>query len=128
MMAAQDRDGDNERAGARDADDAAAPRDTDAAVRRALVEVHRDLVGFLQPQLRNPEEAEEVLQRFAVRALEHAEELCDVRTVRGWLGRILATTIVDHQRRTIRGRQREFAWLSWQSFGLGLVETFLYGW
>jgi len=30
-----------------------------------------------------------------------------VHTVRVWLGRILATTIVDHQRRAIRGRQRE---------------------
>lgn len=81
----------------------------DAAVRHALVETHRDLLAFLQRRLRNREEAEEVLQRFSVRALERAAELRDVRTVRGWLGRILATTIVDHQRRAIRHRRREIA-------------------
>jgi RNA polymerase sigma-70 factor (ECF subfamily) len=95
--------------GARDADDATALKETVAAVRRALVEVHRDLLGFLQRRLRKPEESEEVLQLFAVRVLEHASDLRDVRTVRGWLGRILATTIVDHQRRAIRGRRRELA-------------------
>ena len=48
-----------------------------------------------------------MLQRFAVRALERASDLRDVHTVRGWLGRILATTIADHQRRAIRHRRRE---------------------
>jgi RNA polymerase sigma-70 factor (ECF subfamily) len=55
------------------------------------------------------EEAEEVLQRFSLRALEHASHLRDVRTVRGWLGRVLASTIVDHQRRAMRRRRREVA-------------------
>jgi RNA polymerase sigma-70 factor (ECF subfamily) len=100
-------DGRKEETGEDGADDLTALKASDAAVRSALVEVHRDLLGFLQRRLRNPQEAEEVLQRFAVRALERAVELRDVRTVRGWLGRILATTIVDHQRRAIRGRHRE---------------------
>jgi len=107
MAATNGRNGQTQEDGARNVEDRAALRDSDAAVRRALVEVHRDLVGFLQRRLRTPEEAEEVLQLFAVRALERAAELRDVRTVRGWLGRILATTIVDHQRRAIRGRRRE---------------------
>jgi RNA polymerase sigma-70 factor (ECF subfamily) len=62
---------------------------------------------FLQHRLRSSDDAEEVLQRFSVRALERASQLRDVRTVRGWLGRILATTIVDHQRNLSRRRRRE---------------------
>jgi len=81
----------------------------DAAVRRALIEGCQDLVGVLRRRLTSREEVEEVFQRFSVRALERAADLRDVRTVRGWLGRILASTIVDHQRRAIRKRQREIS-------------------
>lgn len=80
---------------------------TDAAVRRALVESRKDLLSFLGRRLGNREEADEVLQRFSLRALERASELRDTRTVRGWLGRILASTIVDHQRSAMRRRRRE---------------------
>ena len=79
----------------------------DAAVRRALVESRKDLLSFLGRRLGNREEADEVLQRFSLRALERASELRDTRTVRGWLGRILASTIVDHQRSAMRRRRRE---------------------
>src|SRR3546814_9987300 len=41
------------------------------------------------------------------RPIERLAQLRDVRTVRGWLSRILASTIVDHQRRSTRRRQRE---------------------
>lgn len=84
--------------------DAAKP--DDVAVQRALVEAREEILAFLQRRLRNSDEAEEILQRFCLRALEHASQLRDVRTVRGWLGRILATTLVDHQRSTIRRRRR----------------------
>ncbi len=79
----------------------------DAAVRRALLEARQEMLTFLQQRLRNRDDAEEVLQRFSVRALERASQLRDVQTVRGWLGRILATTIVDHQRMLNRRRRRE---------------------
>ena len=82
---------------------------TDAAVRRALVESRRDFLAFLVRRLGNRDEAEDVLQRFSLRALERSWDLRDVRTVRGWLGRILASAIVDHQRRAIRRRRREVA-------------------
>ncbi|MBA4208238.1 MAG: RNA polymerase subunit sigma-70 [Parvibaculum sp.] len=85
--------------------DAAKPHDT--AVQRALVEAQQEILHFLQNRLRDRHEAEEVLQRFSLRALERASQLRDVRTVRGWLGRVLATTIVDHQRAAIRRRKRE---------------------
>jgi DNA-directed RNA polymerase specialized sigma24 family protein len=80
----------------REQDGSSAAKATDAAVRRALVESRQDLLAFLRRRLGNREEAEDVLQRFSLRALERASDLRDVHTVRGWLGRILASTIVDH--------------------------------
>ena len=90
-------------------DGSAAAKATDAAVRRALVESRQELQAFLRRRLDSREEAEEMLQRFSLRALERAGDLRDVRTVRGWLGRVLASTIVDHQRRAMRRRRREVA-------------------
>ena len=87
------------------ADDAIKTHDT--AVQRALVEARQEILQFLQQRLRNRDEAEEVLQRFSVRALERASQLRDVQTMRGWLGRILATTIIDYQRTANRRRRRE---------------------
>jgi RNA polymerase sigma-70 factor (ECF subfamily) len=79
----------------------------DAAVRRALVESRGQLLGFLRRRLGSEDEAEEVLQDFVLRALARSKDLRDVRSVRGWLSRILATSIADHQRRAARRRQRE---------------------
>ena len=84
-----------------------AARAADAAVRRALVEGHRQILGFLRRRLGSGEEAEEVLQMFMLRAVERSADLRDVRSVRGWLSRILATTIVDYQRRASKRRKRE---------------------
>ncbi|MBX3583135.1 MAG: RNA polymerase subunit sigma-70 [Rhizobiaceae bacterium] len=86
-------------------DDVAKP--LDAAVQRALVEAREEMLVFLQRRLRSRDDAEEVLQRFSLRALERASQLRDIRTVRGWLGRILATTLVDHQRNLSKRRRRE---------------------
>src|SRR3546814_265714 len=94
------------RSGGGDEHDAAA-RAADAAVRRALVESRRQILSFLRRRLGSSEAAEDVLQAFMLRALERLAQLRDVRTVRGWLSRILASTIVDHQRRSTRRRQRE---------------------
>ncbi len=79
----------------------------DTAVRQALVESRKQILAFLIRRLGSAEEAEEVLQAFMLRSVERSAALRDVRTVRGWLSRILATTIVDHQRRSSRRRQRE---------------------
>ena len=102
-------DGENDERSEEDGEGLAAAKPADAAVRRALIEAHRDLLAFLHRRLGSRGEAEEILQRFSLRALERASDLRDVRTVRGWLGRILASTIVDHQRRAIRRRWREVA-------------------
>lgn len=81
----------------------------DAAVRCALVESHRDLLRFLRRRLGSEEEAEEVLQRFMLKAISRAGDLRNDKAVRAWLGRVLATTIVDYQRAAIRRRGRERA-------------------
>ncbi|WP_234905528.1 RNA polymerase sigma factor [Agrobacterium pusense] len=93
-----------------DADEDSADNGTkpyDTAVRRALIEARQEMLSFLQQRLRNRSEAEEVLQRFSLRALERIDQLRDVQTVRGWLGRILATTLIDHQRAATRRKRRE---------------------
>lgn len=79
----------------------------DAAVRRVLIESRRQILSFLQRRLGSSEAAEDVVQAFMLRAIERSTHLRDVRAVRGWLSRILATTIVDHQRRSAKRRQRE---------------------
>jgi len=76
----------------------------DNAVQHALVEAQKQILQFLRRRLGDRDAADEVLQRFSLRALERASQLHDVRMVRGWLGRILATTIVDHQREGARRR------------------------
>ncbi|MEO1169461.1 MAG: RNA polymerase sigma factor [Pseudomonadota bacterium] len=80
----------------------------EAAVRRTLVESHREMLRFLQRRLRSEEEAEEVLQRFILKAIEKSGDLRKIESVRAWLGRVLATTIVDFQREAIRRRKREY--------------------
>jgi RNA polymerase sigma factor (sigma-70 family) len=85
----------------------AAARPADAAVRRALVEGRRDLLSYLIRRVGNADDAQEVLQRFVSRALERSNDLRDVRTVRGWLARVLATTVADWQRMRVMSRRRE---------------------
>ena len=84
-----------------------AAKAADAAVRRELVECHREFLSFLLRRLPDRDAAEEVLQAFMARALERAPDLKEVLSVRGWLGRVLATTIVDHHRRAARRARRE---------------------
>ena len=78
-----------------------------AAVRQALTESHQHCLSYLQRRLGSVEEAREVMQSFMLRAIDRAAALRDVNTVRGWLSRLLATSIADHQRGAARRRQRE---------------------
>jgi RNA polymerase sigma factor (sigma-70 family) len=84
-----------------------AAKPSDAAVRRALIEAREEFLLFLYQRVHDKSEAEDLFQRFSLKALERASQLREIRSVRGWLGRILATTLIDHQRRVIRQRQRE---------------------
>ena len=94
---------------------------SDAAVRQTLVESRRQLLAYLWRRLGSADEAEDVLQAFVLRALSRAGDLRDVRTVRGWLSRILATSIADHQRQAARRRKRETAMNPEQFDGLSTV-------
>lgn len=104
MTKAPDQDGQSRNRPIQERDTAS--RD-DAAVQKALVDAQQQILQFLRRHLRDRDAADEVLQRFSLRALERASQLKDVRMVRGWLGRILATTIIDHQRQLGRRRRRE---------------------
>ncbi|WP_054005342.1 RNA polymerase sigma factor [Cypionkella psychrotolerans] len=77
------------------------------AVRQALTESHQRCLSYLRRRLGNVDDARDVMQSFMLRAIDRADALRDVNTVRGWLSRLLATTIVDHQRSAARRRQRE---------------------
>ena len=84
-----------------------AAKDADTAVRRALVEGRKHILNFLCRRLGDEDAAEEVLQTFMLRAIDRAEQLRDVRAVRGWLSQILASSIADYGRKVGRQRQRE---------------------
>lgn len=78
-----------------------------AAVEAALIEGHHRIFGFLVSRLRNADEARDVMQEFALRAIRRADDLRDVQSVRGWLSRLLATAIADHHRVSNRRRSQE---------------------
>lgn len=79
----------------------------DAAVRAALAESHSDLLRFLIRRLGTQEAAEEVLSTFYIRSLSRASDIRNLRSLRGWLSRVLATTIADHYRQRAAVRQTE---------------------
>jgi RNA polymerase sigma factor (sigma-70 family) len=79
------------------------------AIRRVLSEDRQDLLRFIARRISNAQDAEEVLQRFILKALDRAGDLRDVTSVRGWLSKVLASTIADHLRRARRAGRREVA-------------------
>lgn len=77
-----------------------------AAVRGAVAEAQTKLRGLVIRHLNGDRQAaDDVLQRFALRALEHAGELRDPERVRGWLGRVLTSTLADYGREFARRRE-----------------------
>lgn len=78
-----------------------------AVVRKVLTDTHRHCLSYLKGRLGSAEEARDVMQSFMLRAMDRAEAVRDITTVRGWLSRLLATAIADHQRTAARRRQRE---------------------
>lgn len=57
--------------------------------------------------LRDSHDAEDVIQSFALKALERASQLREPLAARGWLWRLLNTTLLDHLRRRGRRGARE---------------------
>ncbi|MBC9881737.1 sigma-70 family RNA polymerase sigma factor, partial [Bradyrhizobium sp. INPA01-394B] len=62
---------------------------------------------YLQRRFGAKAEAEEVLQAFMLRALERSRDIRDADSVRGWLSRVLATTIADFHRQISKSKTRE---------------------
>lgn len=63
----------------------------------ALVESHREFLGFVEKRVRNRELAEEILQDALVKSLDHVHEIRE--SVVGWFYRVLRNAVVDHERR-----------------------------
>lgn len=80
----------------------------DDVVATVVAECHRDLVRFLQRQLNDPDEAAEVLRDFFVGAFGGSESVRNAKNLRSWLGRVLQTTLIEHNRRRSPRARGEF--------------------
>lgn len=80
-----------------------------SAVETALIETMPVYRRLAMKQLRSAAEAEDVVQGYALKALERVHQLRDVASVRGWLRRIFETQLLDHCRRRSRRTAREVA-------------------
>jgi len=72
-------------------------------IEAALMDVHRGLYRFLVGRLGDEHDAADVLQDFFVRVLSRFDDLRDEDKLRGWMARVLRSTIADHYRS--KGRQ-----------------------
>jgi RNA polymerase sigma-70 factor (ECF subfamily) len=77
------------------------------AVEAALVESHREFLGFLVRRLGDRDTAEDVLQEFYLRVVNRGSELRQAESVVAWLYTVLRTTLVDHYRREAARRRRD---------------------
>ena len=90
------------------------PAETDTGL-ASLVETYSTLLfRVAHSVLRNPAEAEDVVQDTFVRVMEHKHSLPDVRDLRVWLVRIAFNLALDRRRR-IRPDQLD------DTFALGLI-------
>lgn len=86
-----------------------APRDRGNAIDRRLVECRQEFFGFFRRRLARPEDAEDALQDFCLKALRAVNSLEDSQKVDAWLGRILRNTLTDHYRRRAARQKGETA-------------------
>lgn len=76
-------------------------------VRRVLASDHGYYERLARRRVDSPADAADIVQSFALKALERAGQLRDPAAVRGWLRRIFETSVIDHFRAKARLRQRE---------------------
>ncbi len=87
--------------------DDAAPATALRLIRAELANGYTRYRALAAKRLRDTNAAEDVVQAFALKALERAGQLRDPQAVHGWLRRLFETTLIDFcRRRTTRG-QRE---------------------
>ena len=77
------------------------------AAHAVMQEVHQDLLRLLTRRLGNEDEAADVLHDFFVRVLTHVDDVRDTERLRGWMRRVLETSLVDHYRAQSKKRQSE---------------------
>jgi RNA polymerase sigma-70 factor (ECF subfamily) len=68
-------------------------------VRQELAGGYQRYRAMAVRRLRDNDAAEDVVQAFALKALERFEQLRDVKAVHGWLRRLFETTLIDFCRR-----------------------------
>lgn len=71
---------------------------TPAAV-EILVDNHRRFLRFLQPRVRCPEDAEEILQSAFLKAVEKEHTIRAEESVVAWFYRLLRNALIDYYRR-----------------------------
>lgn len=76
-------------------------------VRKELACCYQRYRAMAARRLRDEVAADDVVQAFALKALERFEQLRDTRAVHGWLRRLFETTLIDFCRRRGTRRQRE---------------------
>ncbi|CCA93204.1 MULTISPECIES: RNA polymerase sigma factor [Novosphingobium] len=78
-------------------------------VRKELASCYQRYRVMAARRLRDEIAADDVVQAFALKALERFEQLRDVEAVHGWLRRLFETTLIDFCRRRGTRGQREVA-------------------
>lgn len=64
-----------------------------------LVATHRNFRSFLERQVGNRADAEDILQDAYARSLEHGDEIRDGESAVAWFYRLLRNAVIDHRRR-----------------------------
>jgi RNA polymerase sigma factor (sigma-70 family) len=82
----------------------------DEMVSRRLVESRQDFLRFFRRRLSQPEDAEDALQDFFIKAIRSAASLNEAEKVDAWLKGILRNTLIDYYRRRAACARAELAY------------------
>tara|TARA_R110000868_G_scaffold215971_1_gene466107 strand:+ start:826 stop:1440 length:615 start_codon:yes stop_codon:yes gene_type:complete len=77
----------------------------DESVHTVMVENQHEMLRYLTRRLGNRDEAADVLQNFYVKVLRRIGDVRDTEKLRGWMRRVLETTLIDYFR--AQGKRRE---------------------
>lgn len=70
------------------------------------------LAAFIRRRVRNPQEAEDLLQDVLLKAIKHQNKLAAANNPLAWLYTVTRTTIADYYRRSGRPLPEEAQWLA----------------
>ncbi len=70
----------------------------DFSVHQVMAEVQAEFLRFLVYRLGNRDEAADVLQNFYVKVLDRIDDVRDSEKLRGWMRKVLHSTLIDHYR------------------------------